>query len=201
MHSFVVKNLLKGAPSILGSLLYVCAESFRCFQSASSDVGLLRQCENPILPTFCLTIYLFWTWLLSVLAPPLVTNYDVTWSDIARLEVCVLGVSRMSEAMTSPRFFRMLCSHLRSHAVLWVPCMCARAHVTSSLPSPLLTPPPPSPFPLRPFLFHSSSPLPFPLSLGSLCPPYPRPGLHPDVNVCRDSLRRFERGGRRGLRC
>jgi hypothetical protein len=152
VHSFVVKNLLKGAPSILGSLLYVCAESFRCFQSASSDVGLLRQCENPILPTFCLTIYLFWTWLLSVLAPPLVTNYDVTWSDIARLEVSVLGVSRMSEArmseaMTSPRFFRMLSSHLRSHSVLWVPCMCAHVRVTSSLPSPLLTPQPPlSPF-------------------------------------------------------
>ena len=36
VHSFVVKNLLKGAPSILGSLLYVCAESFRCFQSADS---------------------------------------------------------------------------------------------------------------------------------------------------------------------
>mmetsp|Transcript_3209 Transcript_3209/g.6738 ORF Transcript_3209/g.6738 Transcript_3209/m.6738 type:complete len:368 (-) Transcript_3209:75-1178(-) len=86
-HEFIVGNLLKGSASILGSLIYISAAASRCIQRADDDGNLLSQCGNPIIPSFVLTIFLFWTWLLTVLVPPLVTSLRVTWDDIARLSL------------------------------------------------------------------------------------------------------------------
>ena len=86
-HEFIVGNLLKGSPSILGSLVYISAAASRCIQRADHEGNLLSQCGNPIIPSFVLTIFLFWTWLLTVLVPPLVTSLKVTWNDIARLSL------------------------------------------------------------------------------------------------------------------
>lgn len=62
---------MKGSASILGSLIYISAATSRCIQRADDDGNLLSQCGNPIIPSFVLTIFLFWTWLLTVLVPPL----------------------------------------------------------------------------------------------------------------------------------
>ena len=86
-HNFVIGNLLKGSASILGTLVYISAAATRCIQRAEETDRLLSVCGNPIIPSFVLTIFLFWTWLLTVLVPPLVTSFHVTWNDIARLEL------------------------------------------------------------------------------------------------------------------
>jgi hypothetical protein len=71
LHEFVVLGLLKGSPGMLAPLLYICAAASRCIMDADDDNPLIKQCGNPILPTFCLTIFLFWSWLISVLVPPI----------------------------------------------------------------------------------------------------------------------------------
>ena len=81
---FVVMGLLKGSPSLLGPLLYICAAASRCIMDSNADLHVIDQCGNPILPTFCLTVFLFWTWFITVLVPPIWHREMITWSDIAR---------------------------------------------------------------------------------------------------------------------
>jgi hypothetical protein len=95
LHKFVVVGLLKGSPGVLAPLLYMCGAASRCLMLADPDTDLragdgsssssvLLQCGNPILPTFCITIFIFWTWLIQVLVPPIWEREPITWSDIAR---------------------------------------------------------------------------------------------------------------------
>ncbi|GMH98098.1 hypothetical protein TrVE_jg12682 [Triparma verrucosa] len=87
IYDFVVMSLLKGSGSVLGSLIYISTAAFGCIQRADPTKNLLNQCGNPIIPSFCLSIFLFWTWLVSVLAPPLITSFHVTWSDVALFDL------------------------------------------------------------------------------------------------------------------
>ncbi|GMH54591.1 hypothetical protein TL16_g01705 [Triparma laevis f. inornata] len=87
IYDFVIMSLLKGSGSILGSLVYIPTAAFGCIQRADPNKNLLKQCGNPILPSFCLSIFLFWTWLVTVLAPPLITSFHVTWSDVANFDL------------------------------------------------------------------------------------------------------------------
>ena len=80
-------GLLKGCPSLLCPLLYICAAASRCIVDANADSHVIDQCGNPILPTFCLTIFLFWTWFITVLVPPIWHREMITWSDIARWSI------------------------------------------------------------------------------------------------------------------
>ena len=89
-----VTALFKSLPGVLGSILYISAASLRCLMKYDSEVDedfydyYSEQCANPTQPTIFVTIFLFVSWLLTYVVPPLLpTDRVLTWGDVMKLRM------------------------------------------------------------------------------------------------------------------
>ena len=85
-HNFVVMILFKGTPAVLGPMIYVCTGAGRCLRAAHDKAPILDQCGSPVVPTFCVTLFIFWSWNLSVLKPA-TQSRALSWSDISQMRI------------------------------------------------------------------------------------------------------------------
>ncbi|GMH54708.1 hypothetical protein TrST_g5681 [Triparma strigata] len=80
-------------PGVLFPLLYISAESLRCIMDSTpedkiDDLGFIERCGNPSKPTWWVSIFLFVSWGLTYVIPPLLTSDRTpTWGDVMNLNM------------------------------------------------------------------------------------------------------------------
>ncbi|GMH49568.1 hypothetical protein TL16_g00553 [Triparma laevis f. inornata] len=66
----------------MGSTLFVSAASTRCLMKADPSNPILKQCGNPTMPSILISTFLYFTWGLGYIIPPLLSGRKtMTWAD------------------------------------------------------------------------------------------------------------------------
>ncbi|GMH60075.1 hypothetical protein TrST_g7694 [Triparma strigata] len=86
--SNAVKPIFKSLPQILGSTLFISAASTRCLMKADPSNPILKQCGNPTMPSIFVSLFLFFTWFLGYIIPPLISGRKtMTWADVMAIQM------------------------------------------------------------------------------------------------------------------
>ncbi|GMI04176.1 hypothetical protein TrLO_g9542 [Triparma laevis f. longispina] len=88
-----ITTVFKALPGVIGSMLYISASSMQCIMNSKPedelDVdGFIKRCRNPSAPTFMVSAFLFMSWMLTYVIPPLLpSNRALTWGDVMKLNM------------------------------------------------------------------------------------------------------------------
>ncbi|GMH70941.1 hypothetical protein TrST_g2376 [Triparma strigata] len=67
----------------MGSTLFISTTSARCLMNANLLTPVAKQCGNPLIPSFLVSVFLVFAWGLGVVVPPLlVAQKTLSWTDV-----------------------------------------------------------------------------------------------------------------------
>ncbi|GMH98279.1 hypothetical protein TrST_g982 [Triparma strigata] len=85
--------MFKSLTGVLIPTLFISAESLRCIMESTPDAkiddrGFIEHCGNPSRPTWWVSLFLFVSWYLTYLIPPLLpSDRTPTWGDVMNLNM------------------------------------------------------------------------------------------------------------------
>ena len=88
-----ITALFKSLPGVLVPMLYISAESLRCIFDSKPDAkiddsGYIERCGNPSYPTYWVSAFLYVSWFVTYLIPPLLpSDRTLTWSKVMKLDM------------------------------------------------------------------------------------------------------------------
>ncbi|GMI12314.1 hypothetical protein TrVE_jg7499 [Triparma verrucosa] len=72
----------------MGSTLFVSAASARCLMKVDPSKPVLEQCGNPTVPSFWVSVFLAFSWILGYIIPPLLSGRKMmTWADVMAIRM------------------------------------------------------------------------------------------------------------------